>query len=171
MSTATSASPSDNPFFVREAFVRKILALLMMMFCAAPAVAQERAGRAVAQDQSVQDKVVYHIDDAAEQALKALRNIRNHMEVAPNSKIVVVAHGDGVDFLFDGARDPKSNVEYGPLISGLKAIGVTFEDCQITMKRRNLSQDKFVMEADYTPSGVVRIAQLQYREHYAYIKP
>jgi intracellular sulfur oxidation DsrE/DsrF family protein len=27
------------------------------------------------------------------------------------------------------------------------------------------------MDADFTPSGVVRIAQLQLHEHYAYIKP
>ena len=46
-----------------------------------------------------QDKVVYHIDDYAEQALKGLRNIRNQLDVAPDTKIVVVAHGDGVDFL------------------------------------------------------------------------
>ena len=156
--------------------MRMILAVLTMFFCAAPVLAQDKAAPAIVQDQSVQDaaqqdKVVYHIDDAAEQALKALRNIRNQMEVAPNTKVVVLAHGDGVDFLFDGARDPKSNVEYGPLISDLKAQGVRFEICQITMKRRNLTKDKFVMEADYVPSGVVRLTQLQFRDHYAYIKP
>ncbi len=117
------------------------------------------------------DKVVYHFDNAAEQGLKGLRNIRNHLDVAPDTKIVVVAHADGIDFLFDGAKDPKGGVEYAPLISGLKAAGVTFEVCEITMKRRNIAKDKFVMDADFTPSGVVRIAQLQAREHYAYIKP
>ena len=122
-------------------------------------------------DQSEPVKVVYHINDAGEQALKALRNISNQMEVAPKTQIVVVAHADGVDFLFEGARDPKSNAEYGALISGLKAQGVRFEVCQVTMKRRNLSKDKFVLEADYTPSGVVRISELQFRNHYAYIKP
>jgi intracellular sulfur oxidation DsrE/DsrF family protein len=151
--------------------VRRILAFLTVLCCAAPVLAQEKATPAATQEQSVQDKVVYHIDDAAEQALKALRNIRNQIEVAPNTRIVVVTHGDGVDFLFDGARDPKSNVEYGPLISGLKAQGVTFEVCEITMKRRNLSRERFVMEADYVPSGVVRVTQLQFRDHYAYIKP
>ena len=117
------------------------------------------------------DKVIYHIDNAATQALKGLRNIRNHLDVAPDTKIVVVAHADGIDFLFDGAKDPKSGAEYGPLISGLKAKGVTFEVCEITMKRRDIAKDKFVLDADFTPSGVVRIGQLQFREHYAYIKP
>lgn len=117
------------------------------------------------------DKVVYHIDNAGEQGLKGLRNIRNHLDVAPDTKIVVVTHADGIDLLFEGAKDPKSGAEYAPLISGLKANGVAFEVCQITMKRRNIDKDKFVMDADFTPSGVVRITQLQAQDHYAYIKP
>ena len=54
-----------------------------------------------------QDKVVYHIDNAEAQATKGLRNIRNHLDVAPETKIVVVTHADGVDFLMDGAKDNK----------------------------------------------------------------
>ena len=137
--------------------MRGILALLVMLFCAAPALAQ--------------DKVVYHIDNSSEQALKGLRNIRNQLDAAADTKIVVVANGDGVDFLLDGARDPQSNVAFGPLVSALKADGVTFEVCENTMKRRNLAKEKFVLEADYTPAGVVRLTQLQSRDHYAYIKP
>ncbi|MFV0279785.1 MAG: DsrE family protein [Rhodoblastus sp.] len=117
------------------------------------------------------DKAVYHIDNSAEQALKGLRNIRNQLDVAPGTKIVVVAHADGIDFLMEGAKDPKGGVEYAPLVSALKAKGVAFEICEITMKRRNLAKDKFVMDADFTPSGVVRITQLQAQDHYAYIKP
>lgn len=117
------------------------------------------------------DSVVYHIDEASLQAVKALRNIRNHLDIAPDTRIVVVTHADGVDFLFDGARDPKNNIEYAPLVSALKANGVTFEVCELTMKRRNLDKDKFVMDADFTPSGVARITQLQAQQRFAYIKP
>ena len=39
---------------------------------------------------SAQDKVVYHIDDATTQATKGLRNIRNHLDIAPDTRIVVV---------------------------------------------------------------------------------
>ena len=42
-----------------------------------------------------QDKVVYHIDDAATQATKGLRNIRNHLDVEPKTQIMVVTHADG----------------------------------------------------------------------------
>ena len=119
-----------------------------------------------------QDKVVYHIDDAAAQATKGLRNIRNHLDVAPDTKITVVTHAQGVDFLFEGAKDPKNpNIDYGALVSDLKARGVTFEVCEITLKNRDLTKDKFNLDAVFTPSGVVRIGQLQSREKYAYIKP
>ncbi|WP_431855406.1 DsrE family protein [Azospirillum sp.] len=128
-----------------------------LVFTAVPALAQ--------------DNVVYHIDDAAVQGTKALRNIRNHLDVAPETKIRVVTHADGVDLLLEGQKDAKNNIEYAPLISDLKTRGVAFEVCEITIKRRNLDKDKFIMEAEFTPSGVARIGQLQAREHYAYIKP
>lgn len=117
------------------------------------------------------DKVVYHIDDANTQATRALRNVRNQLDVAPKTAITMVAHADGIDFLLDGARDEKNNIEYASLISDLKARGVTFEVCEITMDRRKLQKSQFVMEANFTRSGVVRITELQNQKHYAYIKP
>ncbi len=119
-----------------------------------------------------QDKVVYHIDDAAVQATKGLRNIRNHLDVAGDTRIAVVTHANGVDFLLEGAKDPKnSNIDYSSLVSALKARGVTFEVCEITLKSRDLKKEQFNLEATFTPSGVVRIGQLQSREKFAYIKP
>ena len=120
---------------------------------------------------TAQDKVVYHIDQAANQGLKGLRNIRNHLDTAPDTKIIVVTHAEGVDMLMEGAKEEKSKTEYAPLVSALKARGVRFEICEITLKNRNLKKELFVLDADYTPSGVVRLAQLQARERYAYIKP
>lgn len=119
-----------------------------------------------------QDKAAYHIDNAETQATKGLRNIRNHLDVAPATKITVVAHADGVDFLLDGAKDKKNpNVDYAALVSALKARGVRFEVCEITLRSRGLKKDQFNLDADFTPSGVARIAQLQNREGFAYIKP
>lgn len=119
-----------------------------------------------------QDKIVYHIDDAAAQATKGLRNIRNHLDVMPEAKITVVTHANGVDMLFEGAKDPKNpDIDYGALISALKARGVRFEVCEITLRNRNLKKEQFSMDAEFTPSGVARIGALQFRERYAYIKP
>ena len=118
-----------------------------------------------------QDKVVYHFDQAEVQALKGLRNIRNQLEAAPDTKIIVVTHALGVDLLMQGARDQVSKTEYAPLISDLKAKGVVVEVCEYTMKNRGLSKDQFILEADFTPSGVVRITRLQSKEGFAYLKP
>lgn len=119
-----------------------------------------------------QDKVVYHIDDAETQATKGLRNIRNHLDVAPETKVVVVTHANGVDFLMDGAKDKKNpNIDYASLVSALKARGVRFEVCEITLRNRSLKKEQFSMDAEFTPSGVARIGQLQSRERFAYIKP
>lgn len=116
-------------------------------------------------------KVVYHIDDAETQGLKGLRNIRNHLDVSPQTTIIVVTHANGVDLLMEGAKDKKNNVEYAPLIGALKSRGVKFEVCEITLKNRNLKKDQFTLDADFTPSGVVRVADLQYKDGFAYIKP
>lgn len=119
-----------------------------------------------------QDNVVYHIDNAEAQATKGLRNIRNHLDVAPDTKITVVTHANGVDFLMEGAKDKTSpNIDYAALVNALKARGVKFEVCEITLKNRNLTKNQFILDAEFTPSGVVRIAQLQSREKFAYIKP
>ena len=116
-------------------------------------------------------KVVYHIDDVETQGLKGLRNIRNHLDVSPQTTIIVVTHANGVDLLMEGAKDKKNNVEYAPLVSALKSRGVKFEVCEITLKNRNLKKDQFILDADFTPSGVVRVADLQYKDGFAYIKP
>ena len=116
-----------------------------------------------------QEKVVYHFDGGLSQATKGLRNIGNHLEVDPKAKIVVVAHADGVDFLMEGAKD-----RLGPFdarVQDLMGRGVKFEICEITLRNRNLKKEQYILGPTFTPSGVVRIANLQAREQYAYIKP
>lgn len=115
--------------------------------------------------------VVYHIDDADAQGIKGLRNVRNHMDVAPDTKIIVVTHANGVDIMMEGAKDKKNNIEYAPLVGALKSRGVRFEVCEITLKNRNLKKDQFILDTDFTPSGVARIGDLQFKDHFAYIKP
>lgn len=116
-----------------------------------------------------QDTVVYHIDNAAAQALKGLRNMRNHLDVDPAARITVVTHANGVDFLMEGVKDPNGN-EFASSVAALAARGVKFEICEITLRNRNLKKEQFIQEAGFTPSGVVRIAKLQHAGS-AYIKP
>jgi intracellular sulfur oxidation DsrE/DsrF family protein len=115
------------------------------------------------------DNVVYHIDDAAAQGLKGLRNIRNHLDTDPAAKITVVTHALGVDMLMEGAKDAQGGLFAGP-VAALVGRGVKFEVCEITLKNRGLKKEQFIQEADFTPSGVVRLAKLQ-QQGFAYIKP
>jgi uncharacterized protein len=128
------------------------------------------AALALAGAAAAQDKVIYHFDSGLAQATKGLRNIRNHLEVDPKARIVVVAHADGVDFLMTGAQDTNKN-PYSVTVEDLKSQGVVFEVCRITLRNRKLETKQFIPEVDFVASGVQRIAQLQQREGYAYLKP
>lgn len=118
---------------------------------------------------SAQDKVVYHFDNVAAQGLKGLRNMRNQLDTEPTTQIIAVAHAEGIDMLMEDAKS-SNGTEYAPLISALRARGVVFEVCEITLKTRGLKKDAFIQEADFTPSGVVRITKLQ-AQGYSYLKP
>ncbi len=135
--------------------IDKLLAGLALMLASVCALAQ--------------DQTVYHIDDSSLQALKGLRNVRNHLDTDPGARITVVTHALGVDFLLDGAKDANGSAYAGP-VAALKSRGVSFEVCEITLKNRGLKKAQFIEEADFTPSGVVRIAKLQ-KQGFAYIKP
>lgn len=116
------------------------------------------------------DKVIYHVNDSRAQAVNAIRNINNHLEVNPKAKIIVVTHAQGVDFLFDGAKDGNGN-PYNIGVEDLKARGVQFDVCDITLRNRKLSRGGFIPEATFVPSGVAEITRLQQREGYAYLRP
>ena len=116
------------------------------------------------------DKVVYHINDTGAQAVNALRNIGNHLEVNPKAKIVVVTHAQGVDFLMEGAKDRGGN-PYSIRVEELKAQGIQFDVCDITLRNRKMTRSQFIPEATFVPSGVAEITRLQQREGYAYLRP
>ena len=100
-------------------FVRRFIATAVV------AASMAAPGAALAQD-----VVVYHINDTATQALAALRNVRNHLDVDPKAKIHVVTHAFGVDFLMEGMKDRNENA-FSATVAGLVARGVTFEVCEI----------------------------------------
>jgi intracellular sulfur oxidation DsrE/DsrF family protein len=116
------------------------------------------------------DKVVYHLNSGPEQASDGLRNIRNHLEVNPEARIVVVAHALGVDYLMKGAKDRNGN-PYEVAVEQLALQGVRFDVCEITLRNRKLSREQFIADAVFVPSGVAEIARLQQREGYAYLRP
>lgn len=126
-------------------------------------------GGAATANKAGPDKVIYHVNDS-QNASSALRNIGNHLEVDPNAQIVLVAHAQGVDFLMNDAKDKNGN-PYNIAVENLKAKGVNFNVCEITLRSRKLERNNFIPEASFVPSGVVEISKLQSREGYVYLKP
>lgn len=115
-------------------------------------------------------KVVYHLNEGLPQASRALGNIRNHLGAEPKTKIVVVTHGAGIDFLLDGAVDAKGQ-SYSAAIGNLANQGVEFKVCNNTLTGRQISPDKVVMEAKVVPSGVAEVGRLQAQEGFVYLRP
>ncbi len=144
-----------------------LVPLWTALMLAAPAIAQADAhgGPAAA----VEEKVVYHINDAM-LARTALRNVQNHISATPDARIVVVTHGKGIDFLLNGARDDKGE-GYETQVAGLKERGVEFRVCRNTLKGRQLGDDAVILDAQVVPSGVAEIGRLQAKEGFVYLKP
>jgi len=115
-------------------------------------------------------KIVYHFDSGFEQATKGLRNMKNHLDVDPTTKIVVVAHALGVQFLLDGAVNATGNPFNIP-VEELAARGVEFRVCEITLKSNKIDPKKLLPQTKLVPSGVVEIGRLQAREGFVYLKP
>lgn len=115
-------------------------------------------------------KVVYHISEGIPQASRAIVNIRYHLVAEPKTKIVVVTHGMGIDFLLDGAVNP-SNQSFAGAIGDLAARGVAFRVCNNTLVSRQIDAAKLAMEASVVPSGVAEVARLQAREGFVYLRP
>jgi intracellular sulfur oxidation DsrE/DsrF family protein len=115
-------------------------------------------------------KVIYHLTQGLEEATRGLQNIRNHLKADPTAKIVVVANGEGIDFLVDGAKDKHGN-PYDAIVEDLVSQGVEFRVCHNTIVTRKIDPSKILPEAKVVPSGVAEVARLQSREGFGYLRP
>lgn len=115
-------------------------------------------------------KTVYHVNTGVDTAAAILNNINNHLNADPKSKIVVVTHGPGIDFLITDAKD-RTGREFSAGVSRLADRGVEFRVCNNTLVTRNIDAGRLLMEAKIVPSGVAEVARLQSAEGYVYLKP
>lgn len=145
-----------------------LLVLVAMAVPPIPALAADAAQPGAAASEPV--RVVYHFSEGAEQALRGMRNIHNHLNADPTAKIVVVALGHGIDFLLDAARDGNGQ-PFDATVAALTARGVEFRICANTLRSRDIAAAKVNPEAVVVPSGVAEIARLQAREGHAYLRP
>jgi intracellular sulfur oxidation DsrE/DsrF family protein len=130
-------------------------------------------------------RVVYHADFSDPRRFSAMLTSINNMLTHYNNeliehdvRIVFVAHG--IRFVTDDAlaktpfaadaelNERRENLK-GRLLSLHEVHDVKLELCDITRSETGLAMEKLYEAVDSTPSGVVRIAELQ-RKGYAYIK-
>jgi len=137
--------------------MRQALLALLFAFCAATVSAQDV-------------KAVYHVNTGVESAARILGNITNHLNADPKAKIVVVAHGAGIDFLLSDAKDSQGR-EFSGQVGALASRGVEFRACGNTLESRKINESRLLMEAKVVPSGVAEVARLQAKEGFAYLKP
>ncbi len=115
-------------------------------------------------------RVVYHVTQGLAQAARCLGNVRNHLAADPGVKIVVVGNGSGIDFMLEGAKDA-NGADFSGNVGDLAGRGVSFRVCNNTLHSRGIAQAKVLLDANVVPSGVAEVANLQFRDGYAYICP
>jgi intracellular sulfur oxidation DsrE/DsrF family protein len=117
-----------------------------------------------------QIKVVYHMADGIEQAMRGLANIRNELRAEPNTKITVVALGDGIQFLLKGTKD-RNGKPFDAAVAALSEQGVEFRICNNTLTAHNVPASDVMPQAKIVPAGVVEVVRLQAKEGYVYFRP
>lgn len=114
-------------------------------------------------------KVVYHLDDARNGRF-ALHIAKDQLQTNPDIRIAVVAYGDGVDFLLEGATD-RDGKPYAPAVKELLAQGVQFKVCSATLGFRDIPKDRVLEGMQFVPAGTYEVIRLQAEEGYVYLKP
>ena len=142
--------------------MKRLLVLLLALLALLPAP----GGGA----RAAEVKVVYHMADGIDQASRGLASIRNHLRAEPDTRIVVVALGEGIRFLIKGATE-RNGRPFDTAVTALARQGVEFRVCNNTLTAHNVAPSELVPEITLVPAGVAEIARLQAQEGYAYIRP
>lgn len=131
-------------------------------------------------------KVVYHVDYGDSQRLSSMLTSINNMmmyyeDAFMDVDVRVVFMSDGIRFTTDDdlegtpfevdAEFLEARDELRGRMSGLQqTYGVQYELCDITRMSVRLDTDQIHDDVERVPSGVVRLAELQNEEGFAYIK-
>lgn len=102
-------------------------------------------------------KAVVHINFAdAERQGHGLKNIRNMLDEAGESAVVVVeCHGGGIGLVV------KDQTRHGDEVAKLLAAGVRFDACENTMRDKAIPRDALLPGVTTVPSGAVAVVRLQ----------
>lgn len=141
-----------------------VLALLLTGWL----VLTEPWNKAAPQVAAGRSHVVYHMA-SSDHAGAALRTLKNLLDAAPELKVVVVAHNNGIEFLRRGAKD-ETGQAFAATLREFRARGVEFRVCTNTLTRRKIDIADIVPEAVLVPSGIAEISRLQSQQGYVYLR-
>jgi uncharacterized protein len=146
--------------------MKKIILFLAIFGCPyTPSVsAQNTATEAPKVVSTKAHKLIFQLTSNDTLVHKALlKQIVNALNAAPNSKIEVVCHNNGIEMVTSAKTKEAKN------IADLKAKGVTFAACENTMRDRKLEKTDIVSEAIFVPSGIIEIV-LKQEKKWSYFK-
>lgn len=92
-----------------------------------------------------------------------VKQIFNALAAAPNSKIEVVCHNNGISFL------QSAKTFQGDKIKELKGKGVVFVACENTLRERKIDKTEIVPEAGFVPAGIIEVVDKQ-TKGWSYLK-
>lgn len=152
-----------------------VFLILAMVWAPTPLIAGEQTAR-----------IVWHVDFSDPRRFSAMLTSINNMAVWYESELMehdirIVALAHGIRFLTD---DPLTNTPFaedevlaaerdnlrGRLMTLMSMHDVKVELCDITRTAIGLDAGIFYEGIDIVPSGVVRIAELQSNQGFAYLK-
>jgi intracellular sulfur oxidation DsrE/DsrF family protein len=109
-------------------------------------------------------KVVFQLTTGDTLAQKALvKQLGNFLTAAPNAKLEVVCHNNGISFL------QAAVTKQGEKIKDLSAKGVDFVACENTLRERKIKKEELLTTCRTVPAGVVEVV-LKQDKGWAYIK-
>jgi uncharacterized protein len=109
-------------------------------------------------------KIVFQLTSNDTLVHKALlKQVVNALNAAPNAKIEIVCHNNGIEMLTISKTKTAKN------IVDLKAKGVVFAACENTIRERKIDKADIVSEAIFVPSGIIEIV-LKQEDGWSYFK-
>lgn len=141
--------------------MKKITFLLATLLCASAVFAQSDESAVVS---TKKHKIVIQLTSNDTVVQKSvIKQLNNILRAAPNTKIEVVCHNNGLTFLQTATTKQADNIR------ALSARGVDFVACENTMRDRKVKREDLLGVCRIVPAGVVEI-MLKQEKKWAYLK-
>lgn len=148
--------------------MKNSIILVLILFVSLTGFSQKKEKRStkeIATEQKQEPrKIVMQLTSADTTAHKMLmKQLKNILSVAPDTKIEVVCHGPGLNMLVSDKSIVLKQIQEA------SEKGVDFAACRFSMKERNVSEEQLIKTARIVEAGIIEIVDKQ-NLGWAYIK-